>query len=390
MSIQVLKPKYQTQEVLDSIKECLDKQWTGMGYKTTEFEQAWKDYTNVNNAHFVHSCTAALHIALNVFKNTDLWLDGDEVITSPLTFVSTNHVIKYENLKPVFADVDDTLCLDPESVEQLITNKTQAVIYVGLGGNTGNYLQIKELCEKYELKLILDGAHMAGTRVREFAPDGSAFTHWHVGRDADAACFSFQTVKNLPTADGGMVCFKEEEHDKLARQLSWLGIDKDTFSRTLPDGSYKWKYDVPNVGFKYHGNSIMAAIGLVQLKYLDEENEKRNTIADLYDWKIKNSFVNDVELINVPNQCYKNSRHLYQILVAPELRDDIINTMYNNDIYPGVHYITNTEYPMYAYGKLTTPIATKYSNRLITLPIHMDITPDDVEKVVMVLRRFFT
>ena len=107
MSIQVLKPKYQTQEVLDSIKECLDKQWTGMGYKTTEFEQAWKDYTDVNNAHFLHSCTAALHIALNVFKNTDLWLDGDEVITSPLTFVSTNHAVLYSDLKPIFADVDD-------------------------------------------------------------------------------------------------------------------------------------------------------------------------------------------------------------------------------------------------------------------------------------------
>ena len=390
MSIQVLKPKYKTDEVLDSIKECLDKQWTGMGYKTTEFEEAWKEYTGVNNAHFLHSCTAALHISLNVFKQREKWRDGDEIITSPLTFVSTNHAIMYEKLTPIFADVDNTLCLDPRSVERLITNKTQAVIYVGLGGNTGNYLAMKELCKKYELKLILDGAHMSGTRVREINYDGSGFAHWHVGKDVDAACFSFQSVKNLPTADGGMVCFKDEECDKLAREMSWLGINKDTYSRTLPDGSYKWKYDVPNIGFKYHGNSIMAAIGLVQLKYLDEENDKRNTIAELYDWKIQNSFVNDVELINIPNECYKNSRHIYQILVPEQDRDHIINAMYTNDVYPGVHYVTNTEYPMYAYGKEATPKATEYSNRLITLPIHMGVTPDDVEKVVMVLRRYFT
>ena len=123
---------------------------------------------------------------------------------------------------------------------------------------------------------------MAGTYTKE-VHGGCAYAKLHCGWEADVTIFSFQAVKNLPTADSGMICFKQEKYDKLVRQLSWLGIDKDTYSRSDVKGSYKWRYDVPNVGFKYHGNSIMASIGLVQLKYLDEDNDYRNEIAKFYD-----------------------------------------------------------------------------------------------------------
>lgn len=284
--INVLKPKFRTKEVLDEIKVCLDKGWTGMGFKTVEFEEAWKKYTKLPHAHFLQSNTVGLHLALHIFKKMEGWKDGDEIITTPLTFVSTNHAIMYENLKPVFADVDEYLCLDPKSIEERITNKTKAVMFVGMGGNAGRLDEIKRICEAEGIKLILDAAHMAGTITKNVF-DGAGYTTNHVGWEADVSVFSFQAVKNLPTADSGMICFKEEEYDKLVRQLSWLGIDKDTYSRTDDDGTYKWKYDVPNVGFKYHGNSIMAAIGLVQLKYLDEDNDKRNEIARIYDKLLK-------------------------------------------------------------------------------------------------------
>ena len=130
---------------------------------------------------------------------------------------------------------------------------------------------------------------MAGTKIKNVF-HGVGYTTDHVGQEADVTIFSFQAVKNLPTADSGMICFKDKEDDKLARQLSWLGIDKDTYSRST-EGSYKWKYDVPNVGFKYHGNSIMAAIGLVQLKYLDEDNDYRNYISSLYKKYLNNNIV---------------------------------------------------------------------------------------------------
>ena len=124
MAIQVFKPKYRTEEVLKEIEECLEIGWTGLGFKTEKFEEAWKKYTNFENAHFVASNTVGLQIALKVLKDVNKWKNGDEVITTPLTFVSSNHAILYNNLHPVFADVDDQLCLDPKSVEARITKKT--------------------------------------------------------------------------------------------------------------------------------------------------------------------------------------------------------------------------------------------------------------------------
>ena len=384
--INVLKPKYRTDEVLKEIKKCFDKSWTGMGFKTVEFEEAWKEYTKLPHAHFLQSNTVGLHLALNIFKTQEGWNDGDQVITTPLTFVSTNHSILYERLQPVFADVDEHLCLDPKSIREKITNKTKAIMYVGMGGNIGNIREIKWICEEHGLKLILDAAHMAGTYTKDMSPDGSAYAISHTGYEADVSIFSFQAVKNLPTADSGMICFKDEKYDKLVRQLSWLGIDKDTYSRSDDKGSYKWRYDVPNLGFKYHGNSIMASIGLVQLKYLDDDNDYRNKVASWYEELIEKSEISDkIKLVPISWSTEKSSRHLFQIIVDENKRDDVINHFYKNEIYPGVHYIDNTLYPMYFNSYGTCPKAHQYSKQIITLPIHLELSEDDCKKVVKAL-----
>lgn len=365
--IQVLKPVYRVEECLAEIRECLESGWTGLGGKCTEFEDAWKKYTGLNNAHMVNSGTAGLHLAINILKEYYSWKDGDEIISTPITFISTNHAILYERLTPVFADVDDTLCLDVESIESKITNRTRAVMFVGVGGRVGQLSKIADLCKSRGLKLILDGAHMAGTR------------QWqkHVGQEADVAVFSFQTVKNLPTADAGMICFRDQELDARARKMSWLGIDKDTFARSQADGRYKWKYDVPYVGFKYHSNSIMASIGLVQLKYLDQDNQFRRRIASLYDeafegyckiWPIHD------EAIGV--QC---SQHIYQITVPD--RDKLIIHLNQAGIYPGVHYVDNTNYPMYRHMHQKDSNADILSNQVLTLPCHLGMTEDDIDRV---------
>lgn len=379
-NIQVLKPKYRVEECLTEIRECLEKGWTGLGFKTTQFEEAWKTYTELPHAHFVNSATAGLHLAVNILKSFYDWEDGDEVITTPLTFISTNHAILYERLTPVFADVDsDFLCLDPISVEKKITPRTRAVIYVGLGGRYGNLQAISNLCKKYGLKLVLDAAHMAGTKILNYVPhppnQGISVRHQHVGPEADVAVFSFQSVKNLPTADGGMICFKDVELDARARKMSWLGIDKDTYARSGSDGTYKWKYDVPYLGFKYHGNSIMAAIGLVQLRYLDQDNARRKQIASIYDEKLEK-----VRLWT-PSDIYgaDSSHHIYQIVT--ENRDDMLTALNHRGIYPGVHYVDNTTYPMYRHGADPDSFAAIVSPKLLSLPLHLEMTDEDVEKV---------
>lgn len=362
-------PKYRTEEILNEISYCLEIGWTGMGYKTLDFEEAWKEYTGLPNAHFLNSATAGLHLAVKILKEDYGWKDGSEIITTPLTFVSTNHVIIQENLEPVFTDIDHYLCLDPIEVERNITSKTVAVMYVGMGGNTGQLKQIKEICYEHDLLLILDASHMSGTKWL----DGT-----HVGKEADVSIFSFQAVKNLPTADSGMICFRSDYLDKEVRKWSWLGIDKDTYSRSQ-DNSYKWKYSVEHLGFKYHGNSIMAAMGLVGLRYLDKDNEYRRYLSELYDRRLEGN----VELVEMHPDCIP-SRHLYQVSIFPYdrlTRDDIVKKLGEKNIGVGVHYIDNKEYKMYIPKHFWCNKASYYSDHILTLPLHLFLDEDDIDYI---------
>jgi len=371
--IPLFSPTFRVDETLEQIRECLEKGWTGVGYKTVDFENAWRDYTALPHAHFLASATAGLHLAVRLLKDRHGWRDGDEIITTPLTFVSTNHAILYERLTPVFADVDQYLCLDPASVESHITPRTRAVMFVGFGGSTGMLASIAELCCSRNLRLILDAAHMAGTRWENGA---------HVGAEADATVFSYHAVKNLPTADGGMICLPDSEMDAAARRLSWMGINKNTYDRAA-GGAYRWQYDVESVGFKYHGNSIMAAIALVALKYLDADNEYRRQLAAWYDERL--SHLDGIDRIPIPAGCVP-SRHLYQIAV--DRRDELLATLSAAGISAGVHYQDNTSYRMYAYGAGTCPVAHRVSERIISLPMSTRLTEADVERVCDVIGTF--
>lgn len=369
--IHLFVPTYRVDECLAEIRECLEAGWTGAGFKTIAFEDAWKEYTGLPNAHFLASGTAGLHLAIRLLKEQGDWKDGDEVITTPFTFVSTNHAIRYERLQPVFADVDRYLCLDPESVAERVTDRTRAVMFVGLGGNTGNLRAIMDLCRTHDLRLIIDGAHMSGTRW-----DGR-----HVGVGADVAVFSFHAVKNLPTADAGMVCFLDSELDEQVRKWSWMGINSDTFSRSFgPSKGYRWRYSVENVGFKYHGNSVMAALGLVALRHLDEDNAYRREMAGWYDKGLADS--PGVELVPMATDCVP-SRHLYQVLVAE--RDEVVLALNSAGIYPGVHYRDNTYYPMYSHADGDCPRARSASESVISLPLHLKLGRTDIDRVSAVL-----
>ncbi|MFD0589827.1 DegT/DnrJ/EryC1/StrS family aminotransferase [Paenibacillus sp. GCM10027627] len=374
MANQLFVPKFRVDECLEEIRECLEKGWTGLGFKTVEFEKQWKEYTGLPNAHFVNSATVGLHLAVKILKMENEWEDQDEIISTPLTFVSTNHAILYENLKVVFADVDDQLCLDPIDVERKITSKTKAILYVGIGGNIGQYQKIVDLCIKHNLKLILDAAHMAGTRSNGVIP----------GAEADVVVYSFQAVKNLPTADSGMICFRDDKYDEICRKLTWLGINKDTYERTGQKGSYKWKYDVEFLGYKYHGNSIMASLGLVQLKYLDQDNAYRREIASWYDEKFA-QHADKIRPIGVYDNC-ESSRHLYVIEVDD--RDGLLASLNEQEIYPGVHYRDNTEYSLYEYAKGTCPNSSRLSNRILSLPLHLNLSKSDVEYIADQVIRF--
>lgn len=374
MGIQLFKAKYEVEECLEEIRECLEVGWTGMGFKTVQFEEAWKNYTGLPFAYYTNSSTIGLYMCVDILKEQYGWEDGDEIITTPITFISTNHAILKSNMKAVFADIDETMCLTPESVKEHISGKTRAVMYVGLGGNMGHYEEIVKICEDNGLKLILDAAHMAGTRYNGKIP----------GHEAEVVVYSFQAVKNLPTADSGMVCFKRGEFDEIIRKKSWLGINKDTYARSSDSGNYKWKYDVEYVGEKGHGNSVMAAIGLVQLRYLDRDNAYRRQLAKWYRDRLS-EYPDEIKLVRIEDGC-ESSHHLFQICV--EKRDELMMALNAAEIYPGVHYANNINYRMYEYAAGTCPYADYVNDHTISLPMHLYLTYDDVQRICDVVIDF--
>jgi dTDP-4-amino-4,6-dideoxygalactose transaminase len=365
MTIQLFVPTFDIESCLEGIRECLDKGWTGLGFKTVEFEAAWKAYTGLPHAHFLSSATSGLHLALDVLMGARGWSRGEGVLTTPLTFVSTNHAILHAGLEPVFVDVDRYLCLDPDDFARKISRHTRAAIFVGLGGSTGALDRIREICRRNDIVLVLDAAHMAGTKMHGETPR------------ADVIVYSYQAVKNLPTADSGMICFADARLDAIARKKSWLGINRNTYERASDSSTYKWRYDVEFVGFKYHGNSIMAAIALAQLPHLDAGNERRRAIAARYDAGFAHN--DRIERIPIPAGC-SSARHLYQIAV--DRRDDVLDFLAARGINAGVHYRNNLDYPMYAAQRLSCPRAARQSARLLSLPLHLRLADEDVQRVI--------
>lgn len=371
--IQTFLPVYDVEACLSQIRECLEKGWTGTGFKTIEFEEKWKEYTGLPNAHFLCNATAGLNMAVRILKEQNGWEHDSEIISTPITFVATNNAVLVNDLNIVFADVDNTLCLDPNDVERKITDKTKAVIFVGIGGNIGHYDEIVELCKKHDLKLILDAAHMSGTRYKGKIP----------GKEADVVVYSYHVTKPLSTADSGMICFREKKYDEIVRKLSWNGMDKSS-SPAKYDRHYRWKINVPCVADAYNGNSIMAAIALAQLPHLDDENAYRRQLAAWY--KEALSDCDEVIMVEEPEQC-ESSHWLFQVLA--EDRDGLMEYMQEHGISCALHYLDNTEYPMYAHLHGTCPRAEYISEHAITLPLHMRLEQNDVAYICDTLKSYF-
>lgn len=369
-NIPLFAPTFDIETCLTEIRECLDIGWTGIGFKTIEFEKKFGEYIGKPYCHFVNSNTNGIHLLLEILKRTRKWNNNDEVISTALTFVSANHSILHAGLNPVFADIDETLCINCKTIEAKISERTRAVQYVPIGGNAADIENIAALCRERGLVLILDAAHAAGSKLGER----------HLCNYADYSVFSYQAVKNLPTGDSGLIVLNSTEEDTLARQLSWCGINKDTYYRSK-DG-YKWQYSVDEVGFKYHGNSIMAGIAIAQLAQLDNGNVRRREIAAAYREALKE--LPQVRYLAHVNE-NESSHHLVQFFCQE--RNELIEFLGKNGIGSGVHYLPNTHYPMYAEQRC--PVAERLSEQIITLPIHLRLTDDDITYVADTIKEFY-
>jgi len=367
--IPVFRPSMGDEEV-KAVEKVLRSGWIGLGPKTKEFEDRFAQYVGAKYAIGVNSCTAALHLALKVMD-----VEGGEVITTPMTFISTNHAILYNNAIPVFADIEeDTLNIRANEIERLISPKTKAILVVHYGGHPCDMNPILEIAKDKGVKVIEDAAHACGAKYK-----GTK-----IGSIGDATCFSFHAVKNLATGDGGMITLNDEEIAKRLRKLSWMGISRGTWDRS-EGKAYRWEYNVEELGYKYHMNDISAAIGLVQLSKLEKANARRREITEKY-----NEAFADLDWIETPveKEYAKSAHHNYVIKVLNGKRDELITYLGENGISAGVHYIPNHLYEMYKpyYRKL--PVTETVWKKLVTLPLYPDLKDKEVGKIIETVRKF--
>jgi dTDP-4-amino-4,6-dideoxygalactose transaminase len=375
--IRLFIPTFDVESCLSEIRECLEIGWTGAGFKTDKFEQAWSGLTKLENSIYLNSSSMGLLLSLIALKKKYEWDEKSEVITSPLTFVSANHSIVQAGLTPVFCDIDESLNMTLESIRKMLTPKTRAVMFVGIGGNPANYIEIQKYCTENGIKLILDAAHMAGTK------NEMGF----IGRDSDIAIYSFQAVKNLPTGDSGVVNTSDLELAEEIKKLSWLGISTSTYERNRNPAGYKWEYNVEDFGFKANGNSIMASVALAQLPLLERDNQIRRTWADLYRRKL--SSIKNVIFVEHDESVYRSARHLIQVRIGSNKRSQLIDFLSANGVDTGVHYRLNTRYSIYDGFRQDIEMAKKIEEEILSLPNHLRLSEENVIYICDLIRDFF-
>lgn len=372
--ISVFKPSYGKEE-FEAVKKVMESGWVGLGPKTQEFEEAFAKYIGVKYAVALNSCTAALHLAMLVMD-----IKGGDVLTTPITFVSTNHAILYNNATPIFCDVEpDTLNISFKKIEKNITKNTKAIVTVHYGGHPCDMDPIIKLAKSRGIKVVEDAAHGCG----------GEYKGRKIGTLGDIACFSFHAVKNLATGEGGMITTNDQKIYERLKKLRWLGINKGTWDREISEEhsnvkKYSWYYDVEEVGFKCHLNDIPAAIGLIQLKRLDKMNDVRRKLSFRYNELFKG--VGDIETPAVKEYA-KSAHHNY--VIKTEKRDGLNAYLQEKGVSTGVHYIPNYHYRMYKNCKADCPVVEKAWKKLLTLPLYPDLTLKEQDRIVDCIRVFF-
>jgi len=370
--IQLFKPKI-CEEAIKSVEETLQSGWIGLGPKVEQFERDFCNYIGCQYAAGLNSATSGLHLAM-ILAGIE---EGDEVITTPMTFVSTNHAILYQKAIPVFVDIEyNTLNIDANKIEEKITNKTKAIVCVHYSGYPCDLSSIYEIASNYNLTVIEDCAHAMGAQ----------YQGRKIGASSSLAVFSFHAVKNLPTGDGGMLVTNDAEIYERLKKLRWMGISKDTYGRRTSMenlSSYSWQYDVETIGYKYHMNDIVASIGIEQLKYLDKENLRRQAIADIYHKELQN--ILGIELPVKSDKNRQSSNHIFHIKCNK--RNFLHQELKNKKIGTGVHYIPNHLYDTYEPYYIHLPVTESVWKKILSLPMHLHLSDDDVLRICDEIKR---
>ncbi|MGH7494860.1 MAG: DegT/DnrJ/EryC1/StrS family aminotransferase [bacterium] len=372
------------QSDIDNVLACLQSGWLTTGSRANAFEEKFAAYIGAPHAVAVNSCTAAMHLALAALGIQA----GDEVITSPMTFVATCEAIQYLGARPAFIDVEpDTLNLDPARLPAALSERTRALVPVHMAGHPADLPALLEFAERHNLKVMEDAAHAVEAAIMPAYANGALHPRGigKIGSISAATCFSFYATKNVTTAEGGMVTCADEALAAHMRRLSLHGLSRDAWKRYTASGS--WYYEVIEQGYKNNLTDLAAALGLSQLAKTEAMWQRRAEIAARY----HAAFAELPELeIPTARKHVRHAWHLYILklhlnkLVCD--RNQFFEALRARGICCSVHFIPLHLMPFYreqyGYQRGDFPEAERQFERIVSLPLYPALTDAEVDRVI--------
>lgn len=369
-----------SQATIDEVIACLQSGWLATGPRVKQFESDLKSYLHSPHALALTSATAGLHLSL---LSLDLQ-PGDEVITSPMTYVATLNCIVQAGGKPVLADIDPkTYLIDVEKIRLAITPRTKAIVPIHFAGVPVDLDAIYQLAREHNLRVIEDAAHAIGTYYKNQI----------IGSFGDTQVFSFHPNKVMTSGEGGCITTRNEALVKFVNLMRFHGVDREAWNRFAKEGSQH--YDVVAAGFKYNMMDIQAAIGIHQLAELEMMLEDRAKLGQRYnellnDWK-------ELTLPQDPNYPHRRAWYIYAPLINPEIanltRDQFIQAMKDAGIGTGLHYEATHLYQFYrekfGYRAGDFPHAENVGQRIVSLPLYAGMTFEQQDKVIAAMKTIF-
>ncbi len=351
-------------EYVEEIKDIWETHWmTNVGVKHETFRHQLQEYLGVEHMHLMVNGHMALELALQALKLTG------EVITTPFTFASTTHAIVRNGLKPVFCDVrPDDYTIDTEKLERLITDRTSAIVPVHVYGNVCQVEEIQRIADKYGLVVLYDAAHTFGETYR-----GKSIATF-----GDVNCYSFHATKVFNSIEGGAVCYSDRlnEFGLSLFRLKNFGIRSET--------------EVDGVGANAKMNEFCAAMGICNLRHIDEEIAKRKRVVDRYRERLQD--ISGLKLPVVQPEVEYNYAYfpvIFDEQVLGVTRNEIYMTLAAHDIYARKYFypLTN-QFECYRqrFTEGDTPVALYFSKRVLTLPLYADLALTDVDRICDIIK----
>ena len=371
-TIPMYKPLIEKEEI-DAAREALEMGWLGMGSYVSKFEEAIHDFIKAQNRYIIAVSTghAALHLALLAVGVKS----GDEVITTSFNNIADFQAILSTGAEPVFCDIEnETLCIDVEKLEELISPRTKAIIVMDYGCMLCDHDRIAQFALQHGIRMIHDAAHSFGSKYK-----GKM-----VGSFSDITMFSFDPVKNITCIDGGILVVQSEEELQMIHEMRLIGMGQP--STVMYKNQRAWTYDVKRIGFRYHMANLHAAIGLAQMNKMNMITETRRFAAQHLNLKLR-----QIPELSVPKTDFDDiTPFLYYVRISETMRDSFRKHLSNHGVETGIHWQPGHRFTLFkSCRKGDLSVTDRVGKEIISLPLHSRMSVESLDRIVDAVSSFF-